>query len=148
MTFQLDSSGLSNFGANWGTMGANSNLLPQLDDYSSPSLGGATNVAPKMQGGNTWGGMLGMQNADGTTTQGWGGMALGAAQSIGNIFMGMKQYGMAKDQLAQSKKQFDLNFGAQKKTTNAALEDRQAARVASNPGAYQSVGEYMKKNGV
>jgi len=127
----------NDLGTNWGMMDTGAAALPQLNsiNMTQPS-------------GNTWGGMLGTQNADGTTTQGWGGMALGAAQSIGNIFMGMKQYGMAKDQLAQSKKQFDLNFGAQKKTTNAALEDRQAARVASNPGAYQSVGEYMKKNGI
>lgn len=92
-------------------------------------------------------GFLG-KTENGVTSQGWGGMALGAAQGIGNAFMGMKQYGLAKDQLAQSKKQFELNFGAQQKTTNAALSDRQTARVASNPGAYQSVGDYMKKNGI
>ena len=85
---------------------------------------------------------------NGVTTQGWGSAALGVAQGLGNTFMGMKQYGLAKDQLAQSKKQFELNYGAQKKTTNTALEDRQAARVASNSGAYQSVGDYMKKNGI
>lgn len=100
---------------------------------------------------NNWmqdSGFLGSTGADGIKTQGWGGTALGVVQGIGNAFMGMKQYGLAKDQLAQSKKQFELNFGAQQKTTNAALEDRQAARVASNPGAYTSVGEYMKKNGI
>lgn len=93
-------------------------------------------------------GFLGSTAADGTKTQGWGGMAFGGLQALGNTFMGMKQYGLAKDQLAQSKKQFDLNYGAQQKTTNAALSDRQNARVASNPGAYQSVADYMKKNGI
>jgi hypothetical protein len=92
--------------------------------------------------------MLGYRAADGTQFAGWGGLALGAANGLMNGFMGMKQLGVAKDQLAQSKRQFDINFGAQKKLTNSRLEDRQAARVASNPGAYQSVGDYMKKNGI
>lgn len=98
----------------------------------------------------SWGknsGFLG-STENGVTTQGWGGTALGITQGLGNAWMGMKQYGLAKDQLAQSKKQFEMNYAAQQKTTNSALEDRQRARVASNPGAYQSVGDYMKKNGI
>jgi hypothetical protein len=98
----------------------------------------------------SWGkdsGFLG-STENGVTTQGWGGTAIGVLQGLGNAWMGMKQYGLAKDQLAQSKKQFELNFGAQQKTVNSQLEDRQRARVASNPSAYQSVGDYMKKNGI
>jgi hypothetical protein len=60
----------------------------------------------------------------------------------------MKQYGLAKDALASSKQQFNLNYDAQRTTTNAQLRDRQTARVASNPGAYQSVGEYMNTNSI
>lgn len=84
----------------------------------------------------------------GMTQQGWGMPALGAAQGIFNAYMGMKQYGLYKDQLAESKRQFGLNYSAQRQTTNAALEDRQIARVASNPTAYQSVGDYMAKNSI
>ena len=84
----------------------------------------------------------------GLQTQGWGGLALGAAQGIGNLYLGMQQYNLAKDALANSKSQFERNFAAQKSTTNAQLEDRQRARVASNAGAYQSVGDYMAQNGV
>lgn len=80
--------------------------------------------------------------------QGWGSMALGGAQSLASAFMGMKQYGLAKQQLAENKRQFDTNFSAQKGLTNSNLEDRQRARVASNPGAYESVGSYMNQNGV
>lgn len=79
---------------------------------------------------------------------GWGGFALGAANSLASMYFGMQQYGLAKQTLAENKRQFQLNYDAQKQTTNTALEDRQRARVASNPGAYQSVGEYMDKNGV
>lgn len=110
----------------------------------------ASNAGSSFGGVGDWfnnSGFLG-KSENGITTQGWGGAALGLAQGLGNAWMGMKQYGLAKDQLAQSKKQFELNFGAQKKITNSALEDRQRARVASNPGAYESVGEYMKKNGI
>lgn len=93
-------------------------------------------------------GFLGSTAPDGTKTQGWGGMALGAAQGLANSYMGMQQYGLAKDTFNENKRQFALNFGNQQKLTNSRLEDRQAARVASNANAYQSVGEYMKKNGV
>ena len=85
---------------------------------------------------------------EGVTTQGWGAPALGVASGLTNAWMGMKQYDLAKDQLSASKEQFNKNFGAQQKTTNAALADRQAARVASNPGAYTSVSDYMKQYGI
>ena len=81
-------------------------------------------------------------------TTGWAPTALGALQGLGSAYLGMKQYGLAKDEFEESKRQFELNYGAQKKLTNSRLEDRQRARVASNPGAYESVGSYMQKNGI
>ena len=80
--------------------------------------------------------------------QGWVSPVLGAGSALVNAFMGMKQYGLYKDQLAESKRQFGLNYDAQRTTTNTALQDRQIARVASNPGAYESVGAYMQSNGI
>lgn len=80
---------------------------------------------------------------------GWGGMALGAAGGLASAYLGFKQYGLAKQSLDESRKQFSLNFGAQQKLTNARLEDRQQARVSSGaPGAYESVGSYMDRNRV
>jgi hypothetical protein len=93
-------------------------------------------------------GVLGKTLANGDKVQGWGGPALNLASGLTNSFFGYKQYQLAKDTLEQNKRQFDLNFGAQQKTTNAALADRQNARVAANPGAYQSVGDYMKQYGI
>ncbi len=58
----------------------------------------------------------------------------------------MKQYNLAKDTLNENKRQFGLNWDAQKATVNSQLEDRQRARVASNPSAYQSVSAYMDQN--
>jgi hypothetical protein len=93
-------------------------------------------------------GMLGGRAADGSQFAGWGNMAVGAASGLMQGYLGLQQLGAAKDSLAQNKKQFELNFGAQKKLTNSRLEDRQASRVAAGGSAYQSVGDYMKKNGI
>ncbi|HPZ57558.1 hypothetical protein [Ottowia sp.] len=62
------------------------------------------------------------------TTPGWGSLALGGANSFGNMFMGMKQYGLAKDTFEQNKKQFQLNYDAQKSMTNSQLADCQRSR--------------------
>ena len=113
-------------------------VLPQGASYGQ--MGPAV---PGAGGGSIWDSFL---TKDGN--QGWGTTAMGAAGGLYNAWMGMKQYGLAKDTLDTNKQQFAQNFGAQQKMTNSRLEDRQAARVASNPGAYQSVGDYMKKNGV
>lgn len=96
----------------------------------------------------SWDSFLGGKNADGTSSNGWGGAALGLIQGLGSAYMGMKQYGLARDQLQFSKDAFNKNYAAQAKMTNSMLEDRQRARMASNPGAYQSVGDYMAKNGI
>ena len=88
-----------------------------------------------------------MSGAVGTKeAPGWGGMALGAVSGLGSAYLGMKQYGLAKQQLAEGKRQYDKNYANQKQLTNASLEDRQAGRVAA--GQATSVADYMKKNGV
>ena len=88
------------------------------------------------------------KNAQGISSGGQWGTLLGAAQGIGNLYLGMQQFGLAKDQLNFSKESWTKNYEANKGITNSQLADRQHARVASNPGAYQSVGEYMNKYGV
>ena len=165
---------LTSLGA-YGNSG-NMSFLPQNNDYGfgnilSPDLSSMMQyrspvpITPSMPStvmpGNTRGfwqglgdwarssGMLGYTDEKtGKTYQGWGGYALGGTQALMNAFMGMKQYGLAKKQLAESKRQFNLNYDAQRSTTNAQLEDRQRSRVAANPGAYQSVGDYMKQYGI
>ena len=79
---------------------------------------------------------------------GWGGLALGAAQGLMGGYLGMQQLGMAKKSFKENQRQFNLNYDAQRRTTNAALADRQRARLASNPGAYQSEYDYMSQYGV
>jgi hypothetical protein len=129
--------------ANWGM-----DAPAAVPAFNTPVELPAFQAGATAPGSSLFSGFFGSTAADGTKTQGWGGTALGVAQGLGNAYLGMKQYGLAKDTLAENKRQFALNFGAQQKTTNAHLMDRQNARVASNPGAYQSVGDYMAKNGI
>ena len=126
-------------------------LYGNLGYTGSPDVPAAPNGQSLWGGFQQWmkdSGMLGSTDSNGIKTEGWGGMALGGASALANLFMGMQQYGLAKDQLAFSKEAFNKNFEAQRNSTNSALADRQAARVASNPGGYESVGDYMKKYGV
>lgn len=91
--------------------------------------------------------LFGGANADGTVSTGWAAPAIGIAQAVMGGINGNRQLGLAEDSLKQSKREFDLNYGAQRQTTNTQLEDRQRARVASsNSGAYESVDTYLDKN--
>lgn len=124
---------------------------PSNADISAQMAGAGLGTDPKSSGVLDWmksSGLLGSTDKNGLRTDGWGGLALGGLSAASNMFMGMQQYKMAKETLANSKAQFERNFEAQKTTTNSALEDRQRARVASNSGAYESVGSYMDRNKV
>ena len=97
----------------------------------------------------TWGqSAFGYTDKNGLKTNGWAGAALGLGQGLLQGYQGMQQYGMAKKAFKESQRQYNQDYAAQKKLTNANLEDRQRARVASNSGAYQSVSEYMEKHGI
>lgn len=144
-------------------------LLERLANYSSGG-GTAPNVmtnfgpgglpitpqGPQGQsGGGIWdalGGILsntdwlGSTNAQtGMTTPGVLPTAVSSLSGLSDIYFGLKQYGLAKDQFRENRRQFNLNFDAQRNLTNSQLEDRQKARVASNPGRYESVSSYMNK---
>jgi hypothetical protein len=109
---------------------------------------GATSPTAKLSDPSIWDGFMQQKRADGSTTGGYGMAALGLAQGLGSLYLGMQQYQVAKDTLAANKANAERNFNAQRTTTNSQLEDRQRARVAANPGAYQSVSDYMDQNRV
>jgi hypothetical protein len=115
-------------------------------DFSALTAPGMFAASPQLKAPEApsfWDGMIGTKNSPG-----WGGLALGGASALANAYFGMKQYGLAKKQLAEGKRQFDLNFAAQRSMTNSQLADRQNARVAANPGAYQSTADYMSQYGI
>lgn len=127
-----------------GMTGLSNNATPDFTDAlpQSPSL------LETLKGYIPGGFLDSTDTKTGIKTQGWSSPALGVVAGLGNAYMGMQQLNLAKETLANNKRQFDMNYGAQRTTTNARLEDRQKARVASNAGAYQSVGDYMNKNRV
>ena len=69
------------------------------------------------------------------------------SQGIG-AYTGLRQLSLAKDSFNFNKGVTETNLANQAKTVNTNLEDRQRARIASNPNAYQSLSEYMNKNAV
>lgn len=77
-----------------------------------------------------------------------GQLGLGGVNSLLQGYLGFQNLGLAKKQYQSQLDQFNKQWAANKKLTNASLADRQAARVASNPNAYQSVDDYMKKYGI
>lgn len=70
---------------------------------------------------------------------------LGLGMSALDAFMGMKQYGLMKDQLNFQKKAFNTNMDNQRTLTNAQLRDRQNAR-SQYSSSFQPVSEYMDQN--
>lgn len=144
----------------YGQMGSGTFGIPTNEMFSQPVVpqDWTANAMQVAQGEGFNSGAIAMDNNRATQTgsiwdnfggkDGWGGTALGAVGGIASAFLGMKQYGLAKQTLEENKRQFQLNYDAQRQMTNTRLEDRQRARVASNPGAYQSVGAYMGANGV
>jgi hypothetical protein len=72
----------------------------------------------------------------------------GGVSSIADLWSGMQQLNLARDQLAFQKDAFNKNWAAQRTTTNTALADRQRARLGANPTGYESLDSYMGKNGI
>lgn len=133
-------------GAGWGQQSINTSGLGY--DFKSQPYGGAPTASASAGGNSLMDTLMGKKNADGSQTMGMAMPALSLLQGLGSAYLGMKQYGLAKDTLAFNKEQFNKNYNAQSKMTNSRLADRQAARVAANSGAYQSVGAYMKEYGI
>lgn len=147
LTFTGDNGQVANLGAGAGMM--NYGMSPVPAEIATGFPGGAgPGWWDQLTKGDPAKFLLGGKNIDGSSQMGALPVGLGALQGAASLYMGMQQYGLAKKQLSESKRQFDMQYGANKTLTNARLEDRQAARVASNPGAYQSVDAYMAKNGV
>ena len=147
-----DELGYMNLGSLWGTQTTpsfNNQQIPLSDGISSMAIRDANNymalnptagmggAGSSSTSGNWWDSLVnsGTKNTDGSTNPNYAGMGLGLVQGLGNLYMGMKQYGLAKDQLAAGKAQFERNYSAQRTTTNNAINDRNVARAASREGS-------------
>lgn len=121
-------------------------------DFKAPTTStssfGSGSLNPGATGDDWQTKWLGGTDAQGMQTNGILPVGIGALSGLTSAYLGWQQFNLAKDQLAQNKKIFNLNFQNQAQSVNTQLEDRQRARVASNPTGYQSVGDYMSKNQV
>jgi hypothetical protein len=142
--------------------GGGFNLDPLSQNFAEYGFGGGSAAgynpvgATANGGGGFMGGVSDWWNntplfgstKDGVKTDGMLGDLMGVGKGLMGAYLGMKQYGLAKDTLKFNKQVHSQNYAAQKNMTNSSLEDRQKARIASNSGAYESVGSYMDKNGI
>ena len=78
----------------------------------------------------------------------YAGAGINALQGLASVYLGFQNANTAKAQAAQAQQNWNTQWDANVKTTNASLADRQRARVASNPTAYESVDSYMSKYGI
>lgn len=99
--------------------------------------------------------MFGGINDQGVATQGWVSPVLGGVSSLAQSWLGMQMLDQKKEELALQKEAFGFQkdfttyqANNQAQLLNTQMSDRQAARVGANPNAYESVGDYMKKNEV
>lgn len=83
----------------------------------------------------------------GDLVQGWGMPVISTAFGLGNLYLALKNYGIAKDSLKFQKDAFNKNYTAQRNLINSSLEDRQRRRVQENPNA-TPVDQYMAQYGV
>lgn len=113
------------------------NSANTFNNTSLTGSGGSGGFLDSILGGS--GDMSGLQ---------MGQLGLGGVNSLLNGYLGFQNLSLAKKQYQSQLDQFNKQWAANKKLTNASLADRQAARVASNPNAYQSVDDYMKKYGI
>lgn len=124
---QVDTSGM---GRDW-TSTPSGNWLDSLKGFGK---GAASSFMPKI---NPETGKM--------ETMGWGMPALQGISSLGNLYLGMKNYGLAKDQLRTQREQFNMNYNNQRQLLNTQMEDKARARASANHNA-ESVESYMARN--
>lgn len=81
----------------------------------------------------------------GTQNSGWGMPALGAANGLFQSWIGLNQLNLAKKAFSEQKRQFNMNWDAQKTDFNRSLADRQQFRKEANPNNTEDVASYMSK---
>lgn len=87
--------------------------------------------------------LFGGKNADGSQSTGYLTGGLGALQGLGNLYLGMQSYGLAKDQLALQKQAYQTNLANQVSSYNTALEDKIRGRTSNYDGKEADVQSYL-----
>lgn len=84
----------------------------------------------------------------GMTVQGVGQLGLGAVDALLGGYLGMKQYGMAKKQLAFQQDAFNKNYEAQRSSYNRDIESRARDMASRDRLGDDFVNDYVKKHSI
>ena len=127
----------------------------QLTGYNSNvNTGVNLNLGAGANNQGFWGGLgdsisTGLKN---TSALDWAKGIGGLAQTVGSIYMGNKQMGMAKDQMATANRQWQDQWNAQRNLANNQIGDAYEARVkgggAASRANSESTEDYVKRKGV
>lgn len=136
--------------------GINLNVPQDIPGFSLPSIPSMPGIDALLQQkpeglwdrftqGIKGSGIVGGTNADGTKFDGWGSPVVGLLQALNAFGMGNRQLKLSESMVADARKQFAMNYGAQRQALNTQMEDRYRTLVASNPNR-ESVESYMSRN--
>jgi hypothetical protein len=115
-----------------------------IGSYGQPDVNGM--IAGNQAKGYEIGG--GMGQGDSGAPAGMSGfqmaqVGIGAGSALLKGYLGMKQYGLAKEQLAFAKSSYNENLKNTKKTINSRIEGKARSRYSSNPDFYQNPDDYL-----
>ena len=124
------------------TFNGNMNAMGSNPTYQSVGSALGYDMPSYTQGASTGLGNWAAQNSQLLTA------GIGALTGGVGAWNGFQQNKLMRENMNQQASQFREQMDLSKQNINRNLEDRQRARVASNPTAYESVESYMKKYGV
>ena len=110
-------------------------------DFNAPPTAYGIGDA-QISGGNT----DGMETSKGPGAASTFGSVAGGLQSLGNLYLGYKGYGLAKDKMAQDLKFAKANYGNQVQEYNTNLADRAHMAMIQNNGTDEERLAYIKAN--
>lgn len=126
------------------TFNGDMNAMGANPTYQSLGTSMGMDMPTYTQGGSTFGnlGNWAAQNSDLLKS------GIGLITGGIGAWQGYNQNKLMRQNMGQQASQFREQMDLSKQSINRNIEDRQRARVASNPTAYESVDSYMKKYGV
>lgn len=116
-----------------------------MDTGIGLTAGGATGYMPPKAAGGAAGAGLTPGQKWGNGLEMFGNVAAGLG-SLGQLYMGLKSLGIAKEQLAFSKEAYNTNLANTKKSYNTTLEDRIRSRYVTEGRTSGEADAYLSKN--
>lgn len=145
--------GFSNYGSSnslgMGDFGSGTGSMLSSVNGGSGYLGnggaaaGAAGSTDWMSALGSLGSLFGGKDAKGNQSTGLLSGGLGLLQGVGNLYMGMQSYGLAKDQLAAQQQAYKTNLANSVASYNTSLEDKIRGRSSNYDGKEADVQSYL-----